>query len=33
VKVQLTPPIMKTNKKLVVRARTGYYFRKRNRVS
>jgi len=33
VKVQLTPPIMKTNKKLVMRARTGYYFRKRNRVS
>jgi Ca-activated chloride channel family protein len=33
VKVQLTPPIMKTNKKLVVRARTGYHFRKRNRVS
>lgn len=33
VKVQLTPPIMKTNKKLVVRARTGYYFRKKNRTS
>jgi len=31
VKVQLTPAIMKTNKKLVVRARSGYYFRKKNR--
>ena len=33
VKVQLTPAIMKTNKKLVVRARSGYYFRKKNRMS
>jgi len=33
VKVQLTPPIMKTNNKLVVRARSGYYFRKKNRTS
>jgi VWFA-related protein len=33
VKVQLTPAILKTNKKLVVRARTGYYFRKKNRAS
>lgn len=28
-KVQLAPAILKTNKKLVVRARTGYYFRKK----
>ena len=33
VKVQLTPAIMKTNKKLVVRARSGYYFRKKSRLS
>lgn len=33
VKVQLTPAIIKTNKKLVVRARSGYYFRKKNRLS
>jgi len=33
VKVQLTPPIVKTNKQLVVRARSGYYFRKKNRMS
>jgi VWFA-related protein len=29
VKVELTPAIMKANKKLVVRARRGYYFRKK----
>ena len=29
VKVQLAPAIMKTNKQLVVRARRGYYFRKK----
>jgi VWFA-related protein len=29
IKVQLTPAIMKTNQKLVVRARRGYYFRKK----
>src|ERR1044071_6976196 len=33
VKVQLTPAITKANKKLVVRARNGYYFRKRNRTN
>ena len=33
VKVQLAPAIMKTNSKLVVRARSGYYFRKKNRMS
>src|ERR1043165_7347703 len=33
VKVQLTPPIMKANNRLVVRARRGYYFRKKNRAS
>ena len=33
VKVQLTPPIMKANNRLVVRARSGYYFRKKNRAS
>ena len=32
VKVQLTPAIMKANKKLVVRARRGYYFRKKART-
>jgi VWFA-related protein len=32
VKVQLSPTIMKVNKKLVVRARSGYYFRKKNRT-
>src|ERR1051325_10025649 len=31
VKVQLTPTIMKANKKLVVRARNGYSLRKKNR--
>jgi VWFA-related protein len=31
VKVQLVPAIMKANKKLVVRARRGYYFRKKPR--
>ena len=29
IKVQLTPAILKSNKKLVVRARHGYYFRKK----
>jgi Ca-activated chloride channel homolog len=33
VKVQLSPTILKANKKLVVRARSGYYFRKKNRTS
>jgi VWFA-related protein len=33
VRIQLTPAIIKANKKLVVRARNGYYFRKKNRVS
>jgi VWFA-related protein len=33
VKVQLTPAILKANKKLVVRARNGYYFRKKNRMT
>jgi VWFA-related protein len=33
VRVQLTPAVMKTNKKLVVRARNGYYFRKKRRAS
>ena len=33
VKVQLVPAIMKTNKKLVVRVRSGYYFRKKSRAS
>lgn len=33
VKVQLTPAIMKANKKLVVRARRGYYFRKKARTT
>ncbi len=33
VNVQLTPAILKTNKKLVVRARSGYYFRKKNRMT
>ena len=33
VKVQLTPASMKTNRKLVVRARNGYYFRKKNRMT
>ena len=33
VKVQLTPAVMKTNKQLVVRARSGYYFRKKSRAS
>jgi len=33
VRVQLTPAVMKTNKKLVVRARNGYYFRKKSRTS
>lgn len=33
VRVQLTPAVMRTNKKLVVRARSGYYFRKKSRVS
>jgi VWFA-related protein len=32
IKVQLTPAIMKANKKLVVRARRGYYFRKKPRT-
>ncbi len=32
VKVQLAPAIMKANKKLVVRARRGYYFRKKPRT-
>jgi Ca-activated chloride channel family protein len=32
VRVQLTPAITKVNKKLAVRARTGYYFRKKNRT-
>ena len=32
VKVQLVPAIMKDNKKLVVRARRGYYFRKKPRT-
>jgi VWFA-related protein len=32
VKVQLVPAIMKANKKLVVRARRGYYFRKKPRT-
>ncbi|HEY8203498.1 MAG TPA: VWA domain-containing protein [Pyrinomonadaceae bacterium] len=32
VKVQLSPEILKVNKKLVVRARHGYYFRKRART-
>jgi VWFA-related protein len=31
-KVQLTPAILKTNKKLIVRSRLGYYFRKKKRV-
>lgn len=31
IKVQLTPVIMKANKQLVVRARRGYYFRKKAR--
>jgi VWFA-related protein len=33
VKVQLMPAILKANKKLVVRARNGYYFRKKNRMT
>jgi VWFA-related protein len=33
VKVQLTPATLKANKKLVVRARNGYYFRKKNRMT
>ena len=33
VKLQLTPAIMKANKKLVVRARRGYYFRKKARTT
>jgi VWFA-related protein len=33
VKVQLTPAIVKANKKLVVRARNGYYLRKKNRMT
>ncbi|MGQ0760701.1 MAG: VWA domain-containing protein [Acidobacteriota bacterium] len=33
VKVQLVPAIMKANKKLVVRARRGYYFRKKPRTT
>ena len=33
VKVQLSPTILKTNKKLIVRSRHGYYFRKKNRAS
>lgn len=32
VKVRLTPAIMKANKKLVVRTRAGYYFRRRART-
>ena len=32
VKVQLTPATMKANKKLIVRTRTGYYFRKKPRT-
>jgi len=32
VKVQLAPAIMKANKKLVVRARRGYYFRKKGTI-
>ena len=31
VKVQLSPAILKANKKLIVRSRHGYYFRKKNR--
>ena len=33
VSVQLTPAILKTNKKLVVRARNGYYFRKKRPIN
>jgi len=33
VRIQLTPAIIKANKKLVVRARNGYYFRKKNRMT
>lgn len=33
VRVQLTPAMMKANNKLVVRARNGYYFRKKNRMT
>src|SRR5687768_6374412 len=32
VKVQLVPAIMKANKKLVIRSRRGYYFRKKSRT-
>ena len=32
VKVQLSPAILKTNKKLIVRSRHGYYFRKKTRT-
>ena len=33
VRVQLSPTILKTNKKLIVRSHHGYYFRKKNRAS
>jgi VWFA-related protein len=33
VRVQLQPAIVKANKELVVRARNGYYFRKKNRTT
>jgi Ca-activated chloride channel homolog len=33
VRIQLTPAVIKANKKLVVRARNGYYLRKKNRTT
>jgi hypothetical protein len=32
IKVQLAPAIVKNNKKLIVRSRAGYYFRKKSRT-